>query len=114
MSTGQRLFSSPSFLDIARPRPGLSLVWCALNPKNKLLNTSQKQRQVSLLKSHTKTETKQHKEHNNLGTDKVSIRLSENKENVDSRQESLVFYLSPTGSVFVPFDWKENQAESKR
>lgn len=34
MSTGQLLLSSPSFLDIARLRTGLSLVWCA-KTKNK-------------------------------------------------------------------------------
>lgn len=53
MSTGQLLLSSPSFLDIARLRTGLSLVWRAKlkQKKRKIFQTPVKnKRQVSLLK----------------------------------------------------------------
>lgn len=98
MSTGQLPLSSPPVLDIARLRTSLSLVWCAklkkTNKKNLSNTNDQKQRQVSLFKSQIKTWNK-HKEHNSLGTDEMSIRLSKKiKKTHIGWQESLVFHLT--------------------
>lgn len=46
---------------------------------------------------------------------KIEQKKKKKRKQTNNRwRESLVFFIWPTGSDFVPFDRKENQAETKR
>lgn len=110
MSTGQLPLSSPSFLDIARLRTGLSLVWCAKRKQEQKNFQTPVKKKGRCPCQKSQTQTNKHKEHNGLGTDKMSVRLSEKiKKTQPMTGKSFIW---PTGPVFVPFDIKENQAET--
>lgn len=124
MSTGQLPLSSPPFLDIARLRTSLSLVWCAKlkkqtnKQKKKIFQTpvTKNKGRVSLLKSQIKIWNKQ----TNMNTTFLALtrclldwaKRNKRKHTTDDRK--VLSLIWPTGFVFVPFDRKENQAETKR
>lgn len=120
MSTGQLPLSSPSFLDIARLRTGLSLVLSVLNKTKQTKKKSSFKHQWPETKASFPVKvTDENHETNIKNTTVLALTrcLLEHKiitKTITTDDWKVLSFIWTTGSVFVPFERKENQEETKR